>query len=93
MKKLSWLITLFFAALVMSCSTYRNAGDTGKGAVIGGASGAAAGGLIGGGKGAIIGGAVGAGAGAIIGNEKQKKKEARQREREARRAKRNDVNL
>ncbi|WP_019947565.1 YMGG-like glycine zipper-containing protein [Hymenobacter aerophilus] len=84
MKMIRWTFMLLIAALMMSsCSTYRGANDTGKGAIIGGGSGAAAGGLIGGAKGAIIGGAVGAGAGAVIGNEKQKRKDERRRAREA----------
>lgn len=46
---------------------------TGKGALIGGAGGAALGALFGGGmKGALIGGAAGAGIGAIAGHEHQK---------------------
>ncbi|WP_215137554.1 YMGG-like glycine zipper-containing protein [Hymenobacter sp. ISL-91] len=83
MKMIRWTFMLLIAALMMSCSTYRNANDTGKGAIIGGGSGAAAGAVIGGTKGAIIGGAVGAGAGAVIGNEKQKRKDERRRAREA----------
>lgn len=72
-KNTSYLLTL---ALVMSCSTVKNANKTQKGAVIGAAGGAVIGGVIGNNVGngnntalgAILGAAIGGAAGGYIGN-------------------------
>lgn len=71
---------LFTTILVFGCDAVKNANNTQKGAVIGGASGAAIGGVIGNNVGdgdntvlgAIIGGVVGGAAGAYIGNRMDK---------------------
>jgi uncharacterized protein YcfJ len=54
-----------------------------KGAVIGGAGGAATGAIIGGGKGAVIGAAAGTVAGGAIGRKKDKKKDPKRYEQYA----------
>ena len=72
-KNTSYLLTL---ALVMSCSTVKNANKTQKGAVIGATGGAVIGGVIGNNVGsgnntalgAILGAAIGGAAGGYIGN-------------------------
>ena len=79
MKKMKFLATVMSVAIIFSgCASMNN---TGKGAAIGGGSGAALGAIIGGiagnGKGAAIGAAigtaVGAGTGALIGRKMDKK--------------------
>lgn len=83
MKKLtiySFSVLFSIASVLSSCNSVKNANNTQKGAVIGGASGAIIGGVIGqyagkGGNavlGSVIGAAVGGGAGAIIGNNMDK---------------------
>lgn len=73
LKKISYVLAL---ALVMSCSTVKNANKTQKGAVIGAAGGAVIGGVLGNNVGsgnntalgAILGAAIGGAAGGYIGN-------------------------
>ena len=70
------IATIFTISLLFGCDAIKNANNSQKGAVIGGASGAAIGGVIGNNVGsgdntvlgAIIGGVVGGAAGAYIGN-------------------------
>jgi len=60
---------------------HKKISSQGKGAIIGGATGAVVGGLIGHNVGgAVIGGALGAGGGYVIGNETRKHKEKKRRE-------------
>ena len=63
--------------------TYKHHGiGTGRGALIGGAGGAAIGGVAGGGKGALIGGALGAGGGALVGHHNVTKHHREYRQRQ-----------
>ncbi|RTL50193.1 MAG: glycine zipper 2TM domain-containing protein [Bradyrhizobiaceae bacterium] len=70
MRWVAILIVLLGLAAVMPLTDAMAQSSAGRGAVIGGASGAIIGGAIGGGRGAAIGAAVGAGTGAVAGNQR-----------------------
>lgn len=94
--KRTWILGLLAAGCVASgCSTWEKLDTTERGAVIGGAGGAALGATQGTGE-ALLGGAAGAIGGGLIGREMDRRdrddyEEARRRERERLRAERREL--
>lgn len=71
MSRIIILLSLLGLAITVSLDSAVAQNSTGRGALIGGASGAIIGGAVGGGRGAAIGAAVGAGTGAIAGSRRR----------------------
>ena len=67
-------LILFVCALAIPFTEAQAQNRTGRGALVGGATGAAIGGIAGGGRGALIGGAIGAGTGAVFGSQMERRR-------------------
>jgi uncharacterized protein YcfJ len=68
------LATLLALVSATQADAQRRSSGTGRGAVVGGLTGAAIGGLAGGGRGAAIGTAAGLGIGAVMGNNMERRR-------------------
>jgi uncharacterized protein YcfJ len=68
------LTTLLVLVSVSQADAQRRSSGTGRGAILGGLTGAAVGGIAGGGRGAAIGTAAGLGIGAVMGNQMERRR-------------------
>ncbi|EKS28750.1 Uncharacterised protein [Afipia felis] len=73
MYRLLFLLSLLAIMTIPFLGEAHAQSSAGRGALVGGASGAIVGGAVGGGRGAAIGAVVGGGTGAVIGNERARR--------------------